>query len=49
MNMYGGSLEEGKMANFVILAEDPITRKNPVGMLNIPVLETCMGRRRAGA
>lgn len=37
-----GSLEEGKMADYVILAEDPITRghKNPVGMRDIPVLET---------
>lgn len=35
-----GSLEEGKLADYVILAEDPITRKDPVGMRNIPVLET---------
>ena len=37
-----GSLEEGKMADYVILAEDPINRghKNPVGMRDIPVLET---------
>ena len=37
-----GSLEEGKMADYVILAEDPITRGklNPVGMRHIPVLET---------
>ena len=38
-----GSLEEGKMADYVILEEDPITRKNPVGMRNIPVLETWVG------
>lgn len=37
-----GSLEEGKLADYVILAEDPITRGklNPVGMRDIPVLET---------
>ncbi len=37
-----GSLEEGKMADYVILAEDPIMRGNlnPVGMRHIPVLET---------
>ena len=37
-----GSLEEGKMADYVILAEDPIARgyKDPVGMHDIPVLET---------
>ena len=37
-----GSLEEGKMADYVILAEDPIARgyKDPVGMRDIPVLET---------
>ena len=38
-----GSLENGKMADFVILNEDPITRKNPVGMRNINVLETWVG------
>ena len=37
-----GSLEEGKMADYVILAEDPIARgyRDPVGMRDIPVLET---------
>lgn len=35
-----GSLEKGKMADYVILDEDPITRKDPVGMRNIRVLET---------
>ena len=37
-----GSLEEGKMADYVILAEDPISRGklNPVGMRHISVLET---------
>lgn len=35
-----GSLQEGKMADYVILSEDPITRANPVGMRDIPVLET---------
>ena len=38
-----GSLEAGKMADYVILEEDPITRKNPVGMRDIPVLETWVG------
>ncbi len=38
-----GSLEEGKMADYVILGEDPITRTNPVGMRDIPVLETWVG------
>ena len=31
------------MADYVILKEDPITRKNPVGMRDIPVLETWVG------
>ena len=35
-----GSLEEGKLADYVILEEEPITRRNPVGMRNIPALET---------
>ena len=38
-----GSLEAGKMADYVILEEDPITRKDPVGMRDIPVLETWLG------
>ena len=38
-----GSLESGKMADYVILKEDPITRSNPVGMRDIPVLETWVG------
>ena len=38
-----GSLEEGKMADYVILEEDPITRNKPEGMRNIPVLETWVG------
>ena len=38
-----GSLEEEKFADYVILAEDPITRRNPVGMRDIPVLETWVG------
>ena len=40
-----GSLEEGKMADYVILGEDPITRANPVGIRDIPVLETWVGGR----
>lgn len=43
-----GSLEAGKMADYVILAEDPITRKDPVGMRNIPVLETWLGGVKVG-
>jgi predicted amidohydrolase YtcJ len=37
-----GSLEEGKMADYVILAEDPIARghNDPVGMRDISMLET---------
>ncbi len=35
-----GSLECGKMADYVILEEDPVTRSNPVGMRDIKVLET---------
>lgn len=35
-----GSLEEGKMADYVILGEDPITRADPVGIRDIPILET---------
>ena len=38
-----GSLEAGKMADYVILEEDPITREDPVGMRDIPVLETWVG------
>lgn len=44
-----GSLEKGKMADYVKLAEDPITMKDPAGMHNIPamrdipVLETWVG------
>ena len=38
-----GSLEAGKMADYVILKKDPITMKNPVGMRDIPVLETWVG------
>ena len=38
-----GSLEAHKMADYVILEEDPITRKDPVGMRDIPVLETWLG------
>ena len=41
-----GSLEEGKMADYVILGEDPITRPDPVGMRDIPVLETWIGGKR---
>ena len=36
-----GSLEEGKMADYVILAKDPIT--NITNMRDIPVLETWVG------
>ena len=43
-----GSLEVGKLADYVILGEDPITRKIPVGMRNIPVLETWVGGIRTG-
>ena len=47
-NKWVGSLEEGKMADYVILAEDPIARghKNPVGMRDISVLETWVEGRR---
>lgn len=38
-----GSLEEGKMADYVILGEDPITRIDHRHMRNIPVLETWVG------
>ncbi len=45
-----GSLEapthycnEGKMADYVILSEDPVKRKNPVGIRDIAVLETWVG------
>ena len=41
-----GSLEEGKFADYVILAEDPITMENPEDMCHmrhIPVLETWVG------
>ena len=43
-----GSLEEGKMADYVILAEDPIARghRHPKGMRDIPVLETWVEGRR---
>ncbi len=41
-----GSLEEEKMADYIILNEDPITRASPVGIRNIPVLETWVGGRR---
>lgn len=44
-----GSLEEGKLADYVILAEDPITRKDSVGMRNIPVLETWVGGIKMGS
>lgn len=44
-----GSLEKGKMADYIKLGEDPITRKNPVGMRNIPVLETWVGGVRVFA
>ena len=41
-NKWVGSLEEGKMADYVILAEDPIARghSDPVGTRDISVLET---------
>ncbi len=38
-----GSLETGKRADYVILAEDPITRSDPVGMRDIEVLQTWVG------
>ncbi len=38
-----GSLEIGKLADYVILAEDPITKTDPVGIRNINVLETWIG------
>ena len=38
-----GSLETGKRADYVILAEDPITSSNPVGIRDIEVLETWVG------
>ena len=43
VDQWVGSLEEGKLADYIILEEDPITRSNPVGMRNIPVLETWVG------
>ena len=43
-----GSLEVGKKADYVILGEDPITRKDPVGIRNIPVLETWVGGVKVG-
>jgi predicted amidohydrolase YtcJ len=39
-DQWAGSLEAGKKADYVILAEDPVTRPDPVGMRDIPVLET---------
>ena len=38
-----GSLEIGKLADYVILDEDPITKTDPVGIRNINVLETWIG------
>ena len=38
-----GSLEVGKLADYVILAEDPITVKDPSNIRNISVLETWIG------
>ena len=38
-----GSLEVGKLADYVILAEDPITIKDPSNIRNISVLETWIG------
>ena len=43
VDQWVGSLKEGKLADYIILEEDPITRSNPVGMCNIPVLETWVG------
>ncbi len=40
---WAGSLQDNFFADFVILAEDPITRANPVGMRDITVLETWKG------
>ena len=40
VDQWVGPLEEGKSADYVILAEDRITRRNPVDMHDIPVLET---------
>ena len=40
-NRWVGSLEEGKMADYVILAKDPIA--NVANMRDIPVLETWVG------
>ena len=42
-DQFVGSLEKNKFADYVILAEDPITKSNPVGMRDIPVLETWVG------
>ena len=38
-----GSLEEGKFVDYVILEEDPTTRRNPVGLHDTLVLETWVG------
>ena len=34
------------MADYVILGEDPITRADPLGMRDIPVLEMWIGGKR---